>query len=1107
MNYAFDARNGQTPSLQNWNEDITNWNVSNVTYMEGMFNECKKFNQPIGDWNVSNVITMEYMFSRCYIFNQPIGDWDTSNVTNMSSMFSTSSAFNQNLRTDGNKWNVSKVLTMVTMFVSCDKFNGDISNWDTSNVTSMYAMFKRAYDFNQPIGSWNTNSCKVMTDMFHRAYDFNQPIGNWDVSKVENMSYMFYGFETNYHKFNQPIGNWVTSNVSYMTGMFYKSLFNQPIGDWNVSNVTIMRGMFNDAGLFSQDIRKWTLKSGVDLSDFCSSANAFIERWKLYPGLDSNLQGGDAAQPTRDFFYSPEQRIHTFVNDAEFINAVIKFRQDFVHGQPNNSISTDSTPKYADLYGYIQNWDTQNVTNMNNVFNNNQSNISGELTPFGDNGNHGPVLSVNFNEDISNWNTSNVTSMYRMFKWSVFNGDISNWNVSKVRNMGEMFTNSYHFNGDISNWNTSNVTSMYGMFWISKKFNQNISSWDTSKVTNMINLFADSVEYNQPLTGWDTSSVQDMSYMFSSASKFNQDITGSNWNVSNVTDMIWMFSGTKFNRDISNWNVSNVTSMLGMFFNVSDFNQNISSWDTGKVKDMYVMLEGASSFNQAIGGWDVSSVTKMNGLFKNASNFNQSLSNWNTSNVTGMIQMFNGASVFAYDIRSWNVDKIVSGGFNNMLYQATNFQNIFNQYPGFNQTPNSSFFDPNWFPDPVSSISGGGTKNSFIEGTDYQWTRVIAQAGETPEINLINNFNDYPGNDFYLYFLIVGGGGGGGCASSNNWNDARPDYKDDISIRETRSTAGSFGTSVTGGGGQGGDIQTNISTTDGEQFDGYINLKTSVMSNGNQYYTSTTAHNKAINKIEVESVGAGGSKPEVVRTGEGLGTQGYYWTNIQRRGTLYIKDAYRYIQQNYGDDNGYGGESKIRLYSESGVSKWHRAYGGAYGSCQIRSPITWNYGFNTGFPNFNDWTVYFYKYFNYVAPDSTGRSGGAGGAAKPSNVYDHINGALYSGKDSTKLTGNSAIIPINDSYANNYYGGGGPAGLVSYDNPSTQGVNAEHRWANNNTATNSDSEPNVGSNWGIGGRGMKQSDWNDEYLDSEGHDGTAGYDGIVMIWIGVKKPL
>ena len=39
----------------NFNGDISNWNVSNVTNMCGMFFRCKIFNQDISSWHVSNV--------------------------------------------------------------------------------------------------------------------------------------------------------------------------------------------------------------------------------------------------------------------------------------------------------------------------------------------------------------------------------------------------------------------------------------------------------------------------------------------------------------------------------------------------------------------------------------------------------------------------------------------------------------------------------------------------------------------------------------------------------------------------------------------------------------------------------------------------------------------------------------------------------------------------------------------------------------------------------------------------------------------------------------------------------------------------------------------
>ena len=56
--------------------------LSRVTNMAGMFNYAKAFNQDISGWDVSNVTNMESMFSSFpSVFNQDIGRWDVSSVT------------------------------------------------------------------------------------------------------------------------------------------------------------------------------------------------------------------------------------------------------------------------------------------------------------------------------------------------------------------------------------------------------------------------------------------------------------------------------------------------------------------------------------------------------------------------------------------------------------------------------------------------------------------------------------------------------------------------------------------------------------------------------------------------------------------------------------------------------------------------------------------------------------------------------------------------------------------------------------------------------------------------------------------------------------------
>ena len=94
--------------------DISDWDVSNVTNMSYMFDECKEL-ESIGDiskWDVSNVRFMPFMFFGCRYFNQDISSWNVSNVTDMKYMFWECESFNQDL----SKWNVSNVTDMSYMF-------------------------------------------------------------------------------------------------------------------------------------------------------------------------------------------------------------------------------------------------------------------------------------------------------------------------------------------------------------------------------------------------------------------------------------------------------------------------------------------------------------------------------------------------------------------------------------------------------------------------------------------------------------------------------------------------------------------------------------------------------------------------------------------------------------------------------------------------------------------------------------------------------------------------------------------------------------------------------------------------------------------------------
>ncbi len=198
---------------------------SRVTDMSEMFYAAENFNQDISNWDTSNVTDMSSMFSgeirgSFTSFNQDISNWDTSNVTDMSMMFFQNKNFNQDI---GN-WNTSSVTNMGLMFYVANNFNQDIGNWDTSSVTSMNSMFYSADNFNQDIGNWDTSNVTDMSSMFYLARSFNQDISDWNVENVEVFegtilhyeipAGFFYGANLSTQNYDNLLEGWSIQNVN-----------------------------------------------------------------------------------------------------------------------------------------------------------------------------------------------------------------------------------------------------------------------------------------------------------------------------------------------------------------------------------------------------------------------------------------------------------------------------------------------------------------------------------------------------------------------------------------------------------------------------------------------------------------------------------------------------------------------------------------------------------------------------------------------------------------------------------------------------------------------------------------------------------------------------
>lgn len=244
----------------NFNQDLSGWDVSKATNLSGMFSGASSFNSDLSEWDVSKVTNMSGMFYGAAAFFSDISSWDVSKVTNMAGMFSGARLFNSDI----SGWNVSKVTNMANIFSSTLIFNHDISVWDISSVTDMSGMFSYAVTFNQDISVWDIGHVSSLRGMFSGAESFNQDIGNWDVGNSSNLAFMF----SNAYSFNQDISGWDVSNVSDFWMMFNNAFsFNQNLAEWDISNASNMRSMFNNSGMqcenYSATLMGWASQENV----------------------------------------------------------------------------------------------------------------------------------------------------------------------------------------------------------------------------------------------------------------------------------------------------------------------------------------------------------------------------------------------------------------------------------------------------------------------------------------------------------------------------------------------------------------------------------------------------------------------------------------------------------------------------------------------------------------------------------------------------------------------------------------------------------------------------------------------------------------------------
>jgi uncharacterized repeat protein (TIGR01451 family) len=197
---------------------IDQWGSTLWKTMYRAFFRCEDLNISAVDIpDLGQVTSLEQMFAGAVSFNSDLSDWDVSNVTDMSGMFynvvfvGATSSFNQPL----NNWNVSNVINMSQMFDNAESFNQPLSNWDVANVTNMQLMFLGARSFNQPLNNWNVSNVEFMNAMFSSANNFNQDLSSWNFNMNAELGAFVANSGLNVSNYDALLQRYVQLNLPY----------------------------------------------------------------------------------------------------------------------------------------------------------------------------------------------------------------------------------------------------------------------------------------------------------------------------------------------------------------------------------------------------------------------------------------------------------------------------------------------------------------------------------------------------------------------------------------------------------------------------------------------------------------------------------------------------------------------------------------------------------------------------------------------------------------------------------------------------------------------------------------------------------------------------
>ena len=552
--------------------DLSNFNTSNVTNMNGIFAWCSKLEEINLNWcdfrNTSvNMMNMTYWWLPLL---------KKINMQNTKFSWSLASAFAwlSNVEEIYLSWaNTSNVTNMGSMFGWCSKLEKlDLEWWIlTWNISNMFG--------------WLSTLKEINLDWVNTKW-------------VTNMSSMFWGCSS---LILLDLSSFDTSNVTTMNQMFNgcSNLENLDLSNWNTSNLTDVYGIFAWCSKLEElNLRGWDFsKTSVNMMN--------MTFWWLPLLKKINMQNTKFSWSLSSAFASLNKVEEINLSWADVRN-VTNMWWMFSNCSKLEKLNLNwwyFTWSIGGLFAWLSwlseislNWvDTKWVTNMWGMFSSCSS-----LTWL----------------DLSNWDTSNVMSMWWMFYWckNLKSLNLSWWNFEKINAVnfvgmlfGESSSAAVTQLKDLNLTNTKFSWSMERAFYhMGYLENLILDGVDTSKVTNMSYMIYECSSLTWlNLSSFDTSNVTNMACMFEWSNKL-QSLDVSSFNTSNVTGMYQMFKYYNWTSlDLSNFDTSKVINMNAIFAWCRDLeNLNLSWWDFRKVATTNWWHTDGLMYKLWFYGWD-----------------------------------------------------------------------------------------------------------------------------------------------------------------------------------------------------------------------------------------------------------------------------------------------------------------------------------------------------------------------------------------------------------------------------------------------------------------------------------------------------------------------